>query len=989
MERAFLPSKSPQPGTPPMPELRRATFVESVLSFFKPKLLEVHVRTAVLKNGDYGVKPVFLIDGNEVPGDQITPDSNQKVLGRYVRLDERARNLLDLTKGRPIRLAKSKAADLLDGLSKTGVQIRSRDGKASVQLKKAKPDVALELAPDDSLRISSQLVTSEGKVIGKPKDIQALQQENGWHADGDDLIKVDLTHTPLDKVLLQEGGTGTLEGDDVPRFLKTLAAQSSHVGEVEKDESLVGLSVFSASGSNRLNVTGNEDFVSVESKLTFTTPAGTAYTYSEQELPDLEKKAGGFDRVQEGWIEVDSTAIDGFKAARQSLRQQIGGEKRIEGADIPKLLTDLANQGQGRSASQTPWNVYYTKAVAEAHRLCDQPSSLEFRLNIVESDGKALLHLDPVYSHDRFRLNHSEVEQAVDSGDDWVRRPGAWVHVDEDRYSKVSRFASQLELQRSGDGYSFSAANRERVIEIFSTLGSIRQSETYADFLAKLHDFERIEEVPLPENLRPSISLRTYQQHGLNWLAFLQRFSLNGILADDMGLGKTLQTLTVIERARELSQSQLPALIICPASVMLNWRSEILKFLHRSEVVVYHGTSRHSLLGRIRESVSPRNRSRSSLYVITSYDTARIDCDELNRIPWLYVVVDEGHNLKNPDAQRTRAIKTIAGQHKLALTGTPIQNKLEELWSLFDFAMPGYLGNRNAFRQRYSTGNRVDWAAVEQTLKPRIKPFYLRRLKADVAKDLPDKIIVDTSVELTPRQVKLYKQAISSTEYRKLVEELDAKGIGRSQPQILAVLTKLRNICNHPVLLKDDWDPSDAKVEESGKLEHLQELMEEVVESDHRALLFSQSTRVLDIVEHHFAHWGVRSLRIDGSTAPTKRAALAKEFNDNDEIHCFLLSTKAAGTGLNLIGADTVIFYDHDWNPANDNQAMDRAYRIGQTRNVTIYRLISRGTIEEKILERQKQKQTLADVVIGSDELGFKDLTKNELLDLFQLEEDD
>lgn len=972
-----------------MSELRPATFFESLLSFFSPKRLDVQVRTAVLQNGDYGVKPVFFIDGREVPADEISPESHQKVLGRHVRLDQRAKKVLDLTKGRPIRLAKSKAAGLLDDLSKTGVPVRSRDGKSTVQLKQAKPDVSLELTPGDSLRVSSQLVTSEGKVIGKPKDIQSLREENGWHVDGDDLIKVDLTHTPLDKVLLQEGGTGTLEGNEVPRFLKNLAAQSSHVGDVEKNQSLAGLSVFSATGSNRLNVTGTDDYISVEPKLTFATPVGTAYTYSEHEIPDLEKKAGGFDRVQGGWIEVESSAISRFKAARDSLQQQTGGETRIEDADIPKVLTALAAQGKGSSVGQSPWNVYFTQAVADAHRLCDQPSSLEFRLNIVESDGKALLHLDPIYSHERFRLNHTEVEQAIASKKNWVRRPGTWVHVDEERYSEVTKSAGKLDLRRSGDGYSFSAANRERVLEIFSRLGSIRQSEVYADFLAKLHDFERIEEVPLPENLRPTIRLRTYQQHGLNWLAFLQRYTLNGILADDMGLGKTLQTLTVIERARELGQSQLPALIICPASVMLNWRSEIQKFLQRSDVVIYHGSSRYGFLPRIREAASPRNRSRQSFYVITSYDTARIDCDDLNRIPWLYVIVDEGHNIKNPDAQRTRAIKTIAGQHKLALTGTPIQNKLEELWSLFDFAMPGFLGNRSSFRQRYSSGNRVDWPAVEQSLKPRIKPFYLRRLKSDVAKDLPDKIIVDTRVELKSKQVKLYKQAISGTEYRKLVDELNSKGVGRSQPHILAVLTKLRNICNHPLLLADDCEPSDAQIEDSGKLDHLQELMEEIVEAEHRALLFSQSTRVLDIVEHHFAEWGVRSLRIDGSTSPIQRAALAQEFNSNAEIHCFLLSTKAAGTGLNLTGADTVIFYDHDWNPANDNQAMDRAYRIGQTRNVTIYRLISKGTIEEKILERQKQKQTLADVVIGSDELGFKDLTKEELLDLFRLEEPD
>jgi SNF2 family DNA or RNA helicase len=258
-----------------------------------------------------------------------------------------------------------------------------------------------------------------------------------------------------------------------------------------------------------------------------------------------------------------------------------------------------------------------------------------------------------------------------------------------------------------------------------------------------------------------------------------------------------------------------------------------------------------------------------------------------------------------------------------------------------------------------------------------------------VAKDLPDKIVVDTRVELTPKQVKLYKQAIQSTEYKKLVDELDAKGVRRSQAQILTVLTKLRNICNHPILLTDGWKPPEADCDESGKLAHLRELMEEIIEGDHRALLFSQSTRVLDILEHLFKEWRVRSLRIDGGTPATQRSQLADEFNSNSAVNCFLLSTKAAGTGLNLIGADTVIFYDHDWNPANDNQAMDRAYRIGQTRNVTVYRLIAKGTIEEKILERQRMKQTLADEVIGSDEEGFKDLDKEELLDLFRLDEDD
>lgn len=969
-----------------MQSLRPATLLDTFISFFLPKRLEVEIRTSNLEDGDSVVQPVFLIDGMEVAAKHIHLDARQRVLGRYVELGDQAKKVLELTKGKPIQIAKSKAARLLGDLANAGVRVCSGDGKRAVVLKTAKPDVSLKLTPTDSLVVKSKLVTPEGKVIGKPKDIAALRIDDGWHVDGDDLVQVDLTQTPLDKMLVQESGSGTLEGGDVPRFLKLLARHASHVGSVEKDETLSGLSVESSTASFRANVKGTEDHITVEPHLTLTTSSGSSYSYSEAELPALQQAPGGFARVQQGWLEVEPSAVPRFNEARKSLSELTGGERPVTGTDIPKVLSALNGTKEDRAANRSPWNVYYSKAVADSHRLCDELSSLEFRLNIVESDGKALLQLDPVYSHARFTLNHSEVENAASTGAEWVRRPHTWVHVDEDRFHRVSGQALALRLKRSGDGFAFPAADRERVLEVFSTLGTIRQSEAYGEFLARLHDFERIETVPLPNALRSDVTLRPYQQHGFNWLAFLQKFSLNGILADDMGLGKTLQTLTAIERAREQSGSQLPSLIICPTSVMLNWRNEIHKFLSHARVVVYHGAARQNHTQVIRGFAATPSRSRGGAYVITSYDTARIDCDELNRIPWLYVVVDEGHNIKNPDAQRTRAIKTIAGQHKLALTGTPIQNKLEELWSLFDFAMPGYLGQRAVFRRTYATNNRVDWSAVQHRLVPRIRPFVLRRLKKHVAQDLPDKIIVDSRVELTPEQVRLYKAAIQSTEYHKLVDELDSKGVARAQAQILAVLTKLRNICNHPVLLKERWSPSDAAVEASGKLDQLQELMEEIVEGDHRALLFSQSTRVLDIIEHYFSEWGVRSLRIDGSTAATARARLADEFNANDEISCFLLSTKAAGVGLNLVGADTVIFYDHDWNPANDNQAMDRAYRIGQTRNVTVYRLISKGTIEEKILQRQQIKQTLADDVIGSDAQGFKDLSKEELLDLFRLD---
>lgn len=268
-------------------------------------------------------------------------------------------------------------------------------------------------------------------------------------------------------------------------------------------------------------------------------------------------------------------------------------------------------------------------------------------------------------------------------------------------------------------------------------------------------------------------------------------------------------------------------------------------------------------------------------------------------------------------------------------------------------------------------------------LKNRIHPFILRRLKENVAKDLPAKIIIERPVELTALQTKLYKEVLASAETKNMLKTVEQNGVARSKVFILAALTKLRCICNHPALCLPNR-PKKIGYSESGKLEDLQELMEEVIDGEHRALLFCQSTEMLDIIEDCFTAWSVKTLRLDGSTPPNQRQTLVDRFNNDTSLHCFLISTKAGGTGLNLTGADTVIFYDHDWNPANDNQAQDRAYRIGQTKPVTVYKLISQGTIEAKILERQAPKQSMADTIIGADEEGFKDLTKEELMSLFK-----
>jgi|GEM_PF-1413362 len=973
-----------------MAPLKPAGFFSAFISFLFPKEVSAHVRTEALSNGQIQLTPVFTIDGQEVPPEQISRDRNQNVLGYNVVLDGQALSVHEQTQGKVTRLTKKKAAEFLAHLGRSRVPVRSRDGKIEPRIETVKPDVSLELRPDDSLQVQSDLCTAKGVVLDKPSSLEQLKEDDGWYVVGEDLLRVETSNTSLDQVLIADGGNGVLSGEEVPRFLKLLEQQSGHVGAVEKNAELDGLSVYSDNAENLARVDGDAESISISTSLRFPGRDGRQYEQSPDVITELERQGGGFQRVPDGWVEVSPEAIRRHREACGELQNQIGKLDNIQGADIPETLAALQEAARRNGAWSSPWSVYFSQAVKNAHRVVETPPNVRFRLGLVESDGRSLLTLDPLYKHERITLSHTEVETAVNDGGRWVRRGNTWVKIDQDKFHKIDGGIRQLDLKRTRDGFAFPASQRETVIDLFSKLGSIEHSEAYAAFLLKLADFSKIEDTPLPENLNPEIVFRSYQKHGFNWLSFLHKFGLNGILADDMGLGKTLQTLAVVQKAWLNGASKLPSLIICPTSVVNNWEAEVQKFFKGCRTIVYTGNNRERRLRHLCGAMGGLDSNCENTLVVTSYDIARRDYEKLNRISWLYVIVDEGHNIKNPDAQRTKAIKTINGQHKLALTGTPIQGNLEELWCLFDFIMPGFLGSRTAFRNRYGLNGQVRWDAVlvgNTSLKERIHPFVMRRLKTTVADDLPPKTEVVRKVELTPRQVALYKEVLASADYQRLEQEVNQKGVGRSQTLILAIYTRLRNICNHPAL--DDSSIETIRCEDAGKLDALKELMEEVIDGEHRVLLFSQSTRMLDIIEQLFGRWRIVSVRLDGSTPPGQRQKLVDEFNRNESIHCFLISTKAGGTGLNLTGADTVIFYDHDWNPANDNQAQDRAYRIGQTKPVTVYKLVAKGTIEERILERQAIKQTLADEIIGSDEQGFKDLTKEELLALFAFNEED
>lgn len=490
---------------------------------------------------------------------------------------------------------------------------------------------------------------------------------------------------------------------------------------------------------------------------------------------------------------------------------------------------------------------------------------------------------------------------------------------------------------------------------------TLKLSEKFQQFWRLITAFDVLEDIEIPEKV--NAELRPYQKHGFNWLWFLYSYGLNGILADDMGLGKTLQTLVLLQKAKD-QDGRKASLIVCPTSVVYNWQRESEKFTPDLKILNLTGSERHGQLRNIAESD----------IVITSYALLRRDIKILKQYGLRYVILDESQNIKNVESQTAMASKQLNAQHRLALSGTPIENRLSELWSAFDFLMPGFLLDLDEFRFRYVSpieekGN----ADASKRLKAQISPFILRRLKKDVAKDLPDKLEFISYCDLIPEQQELYRQVLDKTR-----EEMFAKmkpgAETVSQAQMLSALLRLRQVCCHPKLLKDYLAHDGVG---SGKFDALTEMLEEIISEGHRILLFSQFVEMLNIVEDWVQRKGIRYEKLTGETKD--RIERVERFNRDSGIPIFLISLKAGGTGLNLTGADYVIHYDPWWNPAAEDQATDRAHRIGQTKKVFVYRMITRGTVEEKIVKLQDKKRNLVDSVISVDrdlakKISFEDL---------------
>lgn len=457
--------------------------------------------------------------------------------------------------------------------------------------------------------------------------------------------------------------------------------------------------------------------------------------------------------------------------------------------------------------------------------------------------------------------------------------------------------------------------------------------------------------------------LRMYQQQGIQWLYDLKNMNLNGILADDMGLGKTLQVLVFYE---QYVSKEKPSLIVCPSSLMYNWMSEIEKFKIDVDAVCVTGTQ------DVRKDIIKENHE---LY-ITTYDYLRRDVELYMSMEFEYIVLDEAQFIKNPKTKNAQSVKSLKSKHRLALTGTPIENGLSELWSIFDFLLPGYLYSLNYFTKNFEKPIQMGDDKRQAQLQKLVSPFILRRTKKQVLKDLPDKVEKDLWLNLSPEEKQLYLANLAQVN-EQLQQQLELEKV--DSILILAMMTRLRQICCEPRMLYENYTG------ESTKFKMCLDLIETLKENDKKVLLFSSFTSIFDSFIEEFNRRGIKYHMITGAVDKKKRKEEVDAFQSDDS-NVFLISLKAGGTGLNLTKAQAVIHFDPWWNVSAQNQATDRAYRIGQTKNVLVYQLLMRNTIEEKIYEMQKRKKAMSDLFVENSKGGISTLSKEELKDLFSMD---
>ncbi|HEU4339105.1 MAG TPA: DEAD/DEAH box helicase [Planctomycetota bacterium] len=657
---------------------------------------------------------------------------------------------------------------------------------------------------------------------------------------------------------------------------------------------------------------------------------------------DLERGLAGT-----RWF-FDGSTYHPLATVPKKIRGYFGGSRALvrEGDDIPGFL-------ETEFPALSNWIAFRPSQAVRDSRVAAAPKLAA--VSVASGPGDWLV-LDPVYASGDHRIAMHEI-LALQRPKGFVRRGTTWIPVD----------AKEAGRQWQG------RATRLKRADYLSTRAALKKDlavEPVGDVRVLEEALDRIDDPqpePLPAGLRAE--LRPYQKSGYDWLWNLRRAGLNGVLADDMGLGKTHQTMAFLLSIYERGATR-PSLIVCPTSVLENWIEKIRTFAPGLRAYRYHGARKPEMLAL------PGLRA-----VVTTYSVLARDSDLLSRTPWEVVVLDEAQYVKTSGTRCAQAARALDARTRLALTGTPIENRLDELWSIFEYIQPGYLGSAESFRKRFEIPIvRDENGAALERLQRLIHPFKLRRVKAEVLSDLPAKVEDVRWCDLTASQAALYRALLEKE--GGLVDDLRREGVAPDYASIFATLTKLKRICDHPALVLDGPRTRELR---SGKFEAFVELMDESVRSGHKVVVFTQYLEMMDLIEEWLRSRRLRFAEIRGSTRD--RAAAIRTFNEDPACRVFVCSLMAGGVGIDLTAASVVIHYDRWWNAAREDQATDRVHRIGQTRGVQVFKLVTRGTLEEKIDRMISAKGELMNSVVVPDAGSFKRLTKNDLVELLSIGE--
>jgi superfamily II DNA or RNA helicase len=752
---------------------------------------------------------------------------------------------------------------------------------------------------------------------------------------------------------------------DVPRFLRVELGLLQKLVTLRTDVDPDWFSLEPARPGFRLEVRGSPASLSATLYAVYENTewvAGAGETPEDFVQPDPENLLHYRTRNPEAEeLALDSLRTLGF-----------GGERgdRMEGLVGTSAVLTFCASGIPR-LRRRGWKVELTGRIAEA---LEEADTLVPVVNVQPGSGGWFDVEASFETTEGESLQLDEVRQALLAGDAFVQRNGKTWLFDRDATAQMFEVFSEC-----GDG------DVDGPVRLDSVHGAYLQSTLAGldgvDIDAPREWMAQVEKWNSPAKLEPvkpspelKADLRPYQQEGLNWLCFLEKAGFAGILADEMGLGKTLQTLAWLQ-LRKVRAEGAPALIICPTSLVENWIEEGERFTPDLRFVNLTGTSAK------RDKVFEKEAEDADVWV-TSYAVIQRDLARYLKQPVSSLVLDEAQHIKNPKTLNAKAVKKVHAASRLVLTGTPVENSVTDLWSIMDFLMPGYLTTHALFKQRFEAPIRAGGAEAQEAqarLRKKLQPFLLRRLKKDVAKDLPPKIEKVAFCRMTKDQAMVYKE-IAQRSKESLEASVAANGFAKSRMEVLKTLLRLRQASCHLDLLKMPGLKSKAP---SGKLEYFREMLDEAIDGGHRVLVFSQFTSMLAILREELEKQDLSYCYLDGSTR--NRMDQVRRFQGDESIPVFLISLKAGGTGLNLTGADTVIHFDPWWNPAVENQATDRAYRIGQQNKVYSMKLITRDTVEEKVLELQRRKQQVIDATLESDEALVKSLDWDDVQDLLSL----